>query len=273
MENEKSYLKAELYNSTSGWKLINSPLIPINPKKEYLWEFEIKGENIHAVHAKVVEYNKSKNIIQAVRLGSIGDGTFDWKNVSFPFKPTSANTSYMQLQIWHGHNTPQPLPNTIWLDNVRTYGHSPTQIDVLWIYSTKENETIDDIFLSKENPAKIITYEKVDPTKYIITINATSPFMLSFAESYDPLWVAYVDSTEYQPMPLYSVINGFWINKTGDLEIVIRYKPQDWFEIGSIISITTLIGCMSYLLYDWKKGDERIKMIKKKLQELLKRKK
>ncbi|MCD4665497.1 MAG: energy-coupling factor transporter transmembrane protein EcfT [Bacteroidales bacterium] len=273
MENEKNCLKAELNNSTWGWKTINSPLIPVNSDKEYLWEFEIKGENAHAVHAKVVEYNKSKNIIQAVRLGSIGDGIFDWKNVSFPFKPTSANTSYMQLQIWHGHNTPQPLPNTIWLDNVRTYGHSPSQIDVLWIYSAKENETIDDIFSPKENPAKIITYEKVDPTKYIIKINATSPFMLSFAESYDPLWVAYVDGTEYQPVPLYSIINGFWINKTGDLEIVLRYKPQDWFEIGSIISITALIGCVGYLLYDWKKNDKRIEMIKIKIYTILKRKK
>ena len=271
MENGKNCLKAELNNSTWGWKTINSPLIPISSNKEYLWGFEIKGENVHSVHAKIAEYNKSKNIIQTTRLGSIGDGTFDWTNVTFYFKPTSANTSYMQLQIWHGHNTPQPLPNTIWLDNVRTYGHSPSQIDVLWIYSAKENETIDDIFSPKENPAKIITYEKIDPTKYIITINSTSPFMLSFAELYDPLWAAYVDGTEYQPVPLYSVINGFWINKTGDLEIVIKYKPQDWFETGSLISITTLIGCMGYLLYDWKKNDKRIIMVKKKIHNILKK--
>jgi hypothetical protein len=82
-----------------------------------------------------------------------------------------------------------------------------------------------------------------------------------------------LNGTEYQPVPLYSVINGFWIDKTGDLEIVIRYKPQDWFETGSLISIIAFMGCTCYLFYDWKKGDERIKMIKKKLQELLKRKK
>lgn len=272
-DNETNCLKAELYNSTWGWKTVNSPLIPISSNKEYLWKFEIKGKNAHAVHAKIVEYNMGKKLIQSSRFESRNDGTFNWKDVSFTFKPTSTNTSYMQLQIWHGHDTSQPLPNTIWLDNVKTYGYSPTQIDSLWIYSAKENETIDDIFSPKENPAKIINYEKVDQTKYIITINATLPFMLSFAESYDPLWAAYVDGTEYQPVPLYSVINGFWINKTGDLEIVLRYKPQDWFEIGSIISITTILGCMGYLIYDWKKNDERIKMIKKKLQELLKRKK
>jgi len=49
------------------------------------------------------------------------------------------------------------------------------------------------------------------------------------------------------------VINDFWINETGDLEVVIRYKPQDWFELGLGISAATFIGCISYLLYDWRR--------------------
>lgn len=59
--------------------------------------------------------------------------------------------------------------------------------------------------------------------------------MPSFAEAYDPLWEAriYRDGKlveKVKSIPLYSVINGFWINETGNLEIVIRYTPQDWFE-------------------------------------------
>ena len=59
--------------------------------------------------------------------------------------------------------------------------------------------------------------------------------MLSFAEAYDPLWEArvYKDGRKIETVksiPLYSVINGFWINETGNLEIIIRYKSQDWFE-------------------------------------------
>jgi len=37
------------------------------------------------------------------------------------------------------------------------------------------------------------------------------------------------------------VINGFWINETGNLEIIIRYTPQDWFELGLKISGLTFI--------------------------------
>ena len=59
------------------------------------------------------------------------------------------------------------------------------------------------------------------------------------------------------------MINGFWINETGNLEIIIRYKPQDWFEIGLVISILTFLACIFYLIYDWRreKGDKWAKKI------------
>ena len=76
--------------------------------------------------------------------------------------------------------------------------------------------------------------------------------MLSFAESYDPLWVAYDKnkSIKVNSIPLYSVINGFYINKTGNYELTIEYTPQRYFYVGSIISITTLILLLGYLIYD-----------------------
>lgn len=55
-------------------------------------------------------------------------------------------------------------------------------------------------------------------------------------------------------IPLYSVVNGFWIDETGDLDVVIRYKPQDWFEIGLVVSGTTFVLCVLYLFYDWRRG-------------------
>ena len=253
-------LEATLYNSTWGWKTINSPLIPVNQSMEYAWKFKIKGKNSHAVHAKIAEYTKDGKIITSTRLGSIGDGSFDWKNLSFNFKPTSENTYYMQLQIWHGHETPKPLPNEIWIDDIEVYGYSPSTVDVLWIFSTTNgsNEKIEDIFESRES-TEVLNYERVDPTRYVIKIiNATRPFMLSFAEGYDPLWEARIYSEgklveKVRSIPLYSVINGFWINETGNLTVEIRYTPQDWFEIGLVISGLAFTGCIGYLVYDWKK--------------------
>lgn len=109
----------------------------------------------------------------------------------------------------------------------------------------------------KNGNAKIINYTKINPTLWRVRVNATKPFMLSFAESYDPLWEArvYKDGKlveKVSSIPLYGVINGFYINETGDLKIIIRYKPQDWFNIGLVISIITFLGCIVFLFYDWK---------------------
>ncbi|MDY6931896.1 MAG: carbohydrate binding domain-containing protein [Halobacteriota archaeon] len=246
-------VKAELRDSTWGWKTINSPLVPVTYGNEYIWEFKIKGENAHAVHAKITEYDSDGNVTTDKNMGSIGDETFDWKNITFGYIP-SQNASYIQLQIWHGHNTTKPLPNIIWIDDVRTYGYSPPSLDVLWLYSTEsENESLGDIFSPGDTPAEVISYEKIDPTRYIVKVKAQEPFMLSFAESYDPLWAAYVGDREYEPIPLYSVINGFLIDETGDVDVTIEYKPQRWFYYGAGVSILSLVGCIGYLIYDWRK--------------------
>jgi len=241
-------LKAELWNSTWGWKTINSPLIPVTPENTYQFDFYVSGENAHGVHAKIVEYDSNKTLLSAKIMKNIGSGNFTWKNINFKYTP-SQNASYIQLQIWHGHETTQPLPNKIWIDNVRVYKYyGPSDLDVVWIYSTQNsNETLEDIFTPKENPAEIISYQKIDPTKYVVKVNATKSFMLSFAESYDPLWVAYVNGEKIQSIPLYGVINGFWINQTGLLEITIEYEPQKWFYYGLAVSLLTLTGCVLYL--------------------------
>ncbi len=478
----KQSLNAILTVSNWGWKAINSPLIATSKSIPYRWIFYVKGENAHKVHAKIIEYDSNKKIVNAKQARVIGSGTFDWKELSFDYKPTDKRTAYIQLQIWHGHETTQSLPNKIWLDDVKVYdltqymepvtldmdvsvekddayelfvryfknkeggsidiamdGNSISRIntydqlnkfiwkkvatldmkkgkhkltltnidgfnavnifalipseeyaqmeaktesllegkrlmyvfeaesdlyreeapvskkygadasngevlefnenstawqtvsimrgdnytmalklngdfsikidenkyhvfsnttdfeyigpmylekgdhdieikqksnitnssdlDVIWMYSAdNENETIDDVFTVNETPATVSDYEKHNPTLYSVKVDAEKPFMLSFAESYDGLWYAQIthrngvpvkNSEKIRPVPLYSVINGFWIDETGDLEIKIEYEPQQWFYKGAAISITTLILCILYLIWDWRKSRKK----------------
>lgn len=111
-----------------------------------------------------------------------------------------------------------------------------------------------------------INYTKINPSLYKTEINTTKPFILSFAESYDPLWTVKIDkinrkdikSDFIRPIPLYHVMNSFLINQTGNLDITIEYEPQRWFYIGTIISMITLIISVSYLIYDWRINKKRI---------------
>ena len=125
------------------------------------------------------------------------------------------------------------------------------------------NGKIDMNTKASKTMATIINVAYINPTLWKVKINATEPFILSFAEAYDPLWEAkvYGNGTlieRVSSIPLYGIINGFWINHTGDLEIVITYKPQDWFELGSVISVSTLVGCIVYLVYDWRRIQRRL---------------
>lgn len=147
-----------------------------------------------------------------------------------------------------------------------------SDLDVIWIWSAgKENDTLNDIFKVEETPAELIEYTKIDPTKFTLKINASKPFMLSFAEAYDPLWRAYVNGKSIESIPLYSVINGFWIDQTGLFTIIIEYEPQRWFYYGSAISVTTLTASFVYILWDWKKKSYNGSVFKKTVSQICRR--
>ena len=153
---------------------------------------------------------------------------------------------------------------TTWFDDIIVYKkESVNEIkNIILFQASKPNETLEDIFKVNETPATVQNYTKINPTLWKAKVNATKPFFLTFAESYDPLWEArvYKDGKlveKVKPVPAYGVINGFWINQTGNLTIVLRYTPQDWFELGLKISLTTFILSIFYIIYDWRreKGD------------------
>ncbi|MGQ9507469.1 MAG: hypothetical protein ACUVTB_06410 [Candidatus Bathycorpusculaceae bacterium] len=103
-----------------------------------------------------------------------------------------------------------------------------------------------------------VDFLRVNPTLWRIKANRTEPFILSFAESFDSQWKAKVYRNgklleTVNSTPLYGVFNGFWINQTGELDIVIEYEPQRWFFYGSIISLSTFLICTAYLTYTYTK--------------------
>lgn len=106
-----------------------------------------------------------------------------------------------------------------------------------------------------------ISYRKINPTKYIVRINASDPYFLVFSESYHKDWIAYVDgqqiSNEYHFMAN-GYANAWYINKTGTYNITLEFQQQKLFYVGSATSIVTLIFCVLYIsknkikaLYSW----------------------
>jgi hypothetical protein len=140
------------------------------------------------------------------------------------------------------------------------------------------------------NPTKKLTH----------IVGASTPFYLTMSESYHPQWQAELNNrkvsgklnswipfvspdiiTEGNHFKLDGFLNGWYIdpvklcldenknvkegcklNEDGsyDIEMIIEFTPQRWFYVGLIISVTTLVSCITYLLYSSYKS-RRLKRI------------
>jgi len=153
------------------------------------------------------------------------------------------------------------------------YSNSQTDLDSVIIYDIgsvdifgKTRDTDDgNIFSPGVSTSPTISeFVKLSPTKYNLEIkNATQPFMLTFSESYDPQWIAYLskDHTNESSIdkedaifktgsvPLYSIVNGFYINKTGNYTLTVEYQPQEWFIQAGMASLIVLISALGILLF------------------------
>lgn len=138
---------------------------------------------------------------------------------------------------------------------------------------------------SKKEPT--ITFHKINPTRYIVNVTAEDSFWLVFSESFHEGWKAYIlkntshdyskdrfqwsalatawqqrndriEVKDHQMVNGYA--NGWWVDispvqKVKGLpvkfQMVLEYKPQQYFEIGVIISFTTLLFSIGYLIFDF----------------------
>jgi hypothetical protein len=140
-------------------------------------------------------------------------------------------------------------------DNYTTIGPNKTingPVENVFVSNLDSNPDL----ATETSPATLAKYEKIDPTKYKVDIrDATRPYVMSLAESYDPLWVAHIDDSaspngetgvpennvKVRSTPLYSIINGFYIDRKGDYSLIIEYEPQRWILEAGIVSIIALI--------------------------------
>jgi hypothetical protein len=128
-------------------------------------------------------------------------------------------------------------------------GNGKIDFNEMIIYSLNQNEqafSVDDLF--KPKPAPIITYDQANPCQYTVHVeNSNGPFLLIFSESYEPMWKAYVENNEISPIPMYSAVNGFYINKTGNFDVTIYFTGQTYANIGLEISAATLITVVAII--------------------------
>jgi hypothetical protein len=175
-------------------------------------------------------------------------------NIAARLSPKGSNgTLYLKVdQKLFSVSCPANLSSATWFElgpatlnvgmhNVTVFASGNVTLDEIGVYSASNNvPTIDDVFNS-DLSAPSVTYEQLNPCKYIAHVNCTSPFLLAFSESYNPLWKAFVNNEEISPIIVDSLANGFFINRTGNFDVVLYFTGQDIVNIGLVISGSGII--------------------------------
>ena len=212
---EKS-LRVELVTRPAGWATINSPMTEANLFSTYTWEFAIRGENAYEVHAKVAAFNEKGDVVNTTYLNNVGSSTFDWKKISVSYVVSDPAIRDIQLQIWFGFETPTPLPNKIWLDDVR-------------LVQTQ--------------------YSRIDPSTYHMALLSDAPVTLLIDQTYDPLWQARTDNQIVSSEPVNEILNGFPISDVKSGKVVIKYGPQELFDILIFVSFSLTAVYLILFMY------------------------
>jgi hypothetical protein len=144
---------------------------------------------------------------------------------------------------------PVYLPST--LMQLEIGAEHPAVVDVVALCSQVED--CPEGFFQAGSPPAEIRYEAVDPTRFRVQVNARRPFMLAFAETYDPLWAATAAQTVTHSLPLYGVINGFYLDQPGSYSLVVEYQIQQGARVGRLL--TALAGLFLGLAFFWLRRD------------------
>jgi hypothetical protein len=212
------------FGTTSIWEFeVYSPIGDINAKAEIL--FPTSGKYMIAARLAVGKdygtlYVKAGATEYAISCEDSNDG-LQWREVG----PFSLDAGQQEVQL-------RPV--------------GKMDLDTIVVYSLRPDEdslSINDLFKEKATPPSV-TYDKVDPCKYIVHVDSNESFLLFFSESYHPSWEARIDGVEASHFIGYYIINGYAVERTGKFDIIITFAPQDSVDLALEISLATLVSLL-----------------------------
>ena len=94
-----------------------------------------------------------------------------------------------------------------------------------------------------------ISHQKVEPTLYQVELAAEKPVVLGFTEGYHPLWKAYVNGQELDPVMANGFFDGYFIDEPGQHSIRLEFKAQRYASWGARLSLVAWAVAGGYLAF------------------------
>lgn len=221
-----------------------------------IWELEVYSSEITSTSTTTLTIPREGRYMLAARVTTgpsygklyfqIGDDVYS----------IQCNSSTSQFE-WHEVG---PFHLTVGNVSINLSGVGVVELDEVLLYSLSSEEdslSLSELFNSS-SPNVSINYKKVNPCTYKVNINASDPFILIFSESYNPLWTAFSSGEEFSSTSAYSLVNSFYINKTGEFDIILYFKGQTYADIGLKTCLSTIV-LIAIIVFIPKKKIERVK--------------
>ena len=135
---------------------------------------------------------------------------------------------------------------SVWF-RIQTMGGRPT-LDMVSLFSSNNRASnLDDLLRCSDAHGPEVQFQQLDPTRFRVKVNASRPFILALAESFDTSWIVRLEQGgTIRPFALDSAINGFVIDKVGSFDVLIEFEGEPWFEAGAVISAASSLVFILY---------------------------
>ncbi|EKD49938.1 MAG: hypothetical protein ACD_63C00008G0004 [uncultured bacterium] len=210
---------------------VMSPKIVIDKTSDYFIALNLETHNISNFKGVVRQYNSNESLLRTDELFSDVQGTTSNMIIVSKIIPREdTNNLVIELSASKGNEETSFGVNHIGLYTEESLQQMPTATAVF----------PKSIFDKGKVNARI-DFEKKSPTQTHVVVNqATDPFIITFAESFDKGWRTTLPDSQIEHFPAFGVTNGFVISKEGNYEFDIYFSSQKPFKIGLIISLIAI---------------------------------
>jgi hypothetical protein len=231
--------------STNDWITFNSTKISAPIESTYTISVSFSTTNFSNnssnfndtnVYVKTAEFDSNSTLISATTGSNvfIGYSNYPSYNMTYEFEPKNDSTHFIQIQFWD--NATLGSNCFVQLNNINVTG----------TVSTSHLKGIENLFGNQAS--SVINMKSESPTEIVVAVNSTQPFVLATTQVLDRFWVANVNGQQIQPVSTYLGLKGFMINQTGQFDVTLEYKPQQWFNYSLIVlGVTVLFLCIAII--------------------------
>jgi len=125
---------------------------------------------------------------------------------------------------------------------------TPYEYDTLKLAQKEVEEKTKKEFVDNFPQKPNLSTKRINPTMYEITVHEPieREGILTFAKLYDDNWIL----NGQEARVINGLSNGWYFDKLDAGTYIVEYKPQRYFYVGSIISITYISAALGYLILD-----------------------